>query len=333
MSVGVGHMCDVAELEKLVYYLGNSVLVREVEGTQNPICYVSHVLHGLEESYPLIDKFVLAVVMTARKVKAYFEAQPIKVLADQPVKRVLSNPSMSGEADYRANNEKGSGAGILIKEPKGEVFEYALCFSFKATNSESEYKAIVTGREIASALKIKRLLVQGDSKLVIDQIRGDCGVKNEKLSRYHTKALSLLPGFDYIMFEHIPWGENEHADHLSRLAATYFEDIPEGVHVEVRDNLIHLELYIRPVLEEVEDWRSPIARYLVQGDLPGDKLEVRRVVNRSFKFRILQDELYKQSHMGPLLFCVSKMKDRPNTLRGPRGSRMRSPYRRASVGS
>ncbi|GAA0173385.1 hypothetical protein LIER_27012 [Lithospermum erythrorhizon] len=67
-----------------------------------------------------------------------------------------------------ASNEKGLGAGILIKGPKGEVFEYALLFSFKATNNEVEYEAMVTGLEIAYALKIRRLLVQGDSKLVIE---------------------------------------------------------------------------------------------------------------------------------------------------------------------
>ncbi|GAA0148365.1 hypothetical protein LIER_07829 [Lithospermum erythrorhizon] len=31
-------------------------------------------------------------------------------------------------------------------------------------------------------------------------------------------------------------------------------------------------------------------------------------INRNFKFRVLQDELYKQSHLGPLLFCVSERK-------------------------
>ncbi|GAA0139630.1 hypothetical protein LIER_01136 [Lithospermum erythrorhizon] len=56
------------------------------------------------------------------------------------------------------------------------------------------------------------------------------------------------------------------------------------VHVEVKDNPIYMEYYARPVLEEVEDWRSQIARYLALGVLPTDTLEARRVVNRSYKF-------------------------------------------------
>ncbi|GAA0155891.1 hypothetical protein LIER_13512 [Lithospermum erythrorhizon] len=103
-----------------------------------------------------------------------------------------------------ASNKKGAEAGILIKGRNGEVFEYALRFSFESTNNEAEYEAMVTGLEIAEALEIKRLLVQGDSKLIIDHVHGYCGVKNENQGKYHSKSLSLLPGFDYVVFTHIP---------------------------------------------------------------------------------------------------------------------------------
>ncbi|GAA0144399.1 hypothetical protein LIER_04856 [Lithospermum erythrorhizon] len=49
----------------------------------------------------------------------------------------------------RASNEKGSGVGILIEWPEVKVFEYALRFSFKATNNEAENEAMVTGLQIA----------------------------------------------------------------------------------------------------------------------------------------------------------------------------------------
>ncbi|GAA0168331.1 hypothetical protein LIER_40539 [Lithospermum erythrorhizon] len=45
---------------------------------------------------PLIDNFVFAVVIAARKLKASFETHPIKVMIDQPIRRVMSNPSMMG---------------------------------------------------------------------------------------------------------------------------------------------------------------------------------------------------------------------------------------------
>ncbi|GAA0162974.1 hypothetical protein LIER_39505 [Lithospermum erythrorhizon] len=85
---------------------------------------------------------------------------------------------------------------------------------------------MVTGLQIAQALKIRRLLVWGDSKLVIEQIRGDYGVKSEVLMKYHTKKLNLTKGFEYLELERIPRSQNEHVDHLSRLATTYFGDLP-----------------------------------------------------------------------------------------------------------
>ncbi|GAA0164586.1 hypothetical protein LIER_20182 [Lithospermum erythrorhizon] len=51
--------------------------------------------HGPEENYPMIDKFAFAVLITARKLNIYFEAHPIKVITDQPLKRVLASPALS----------------------------------------------------------------------------------------------------------------------------------------------------------------------------------------------------------------------------------------------
>ncbi|GAA0138842.1 hypothetical protein LIER_00508 [Lithospermum erythrorhizon] len=83
--------------EELQLYLAisegavSSVLIREEEKIQKPIYYISHVLHGPEENYPLIEKFVLALITSARKLKAYFESHPIAVVTKQPLKRILSN--------------------------------------------------------------------------------------------------------------------------------------------------------------------------------------------------------------------------------------------------
>ncbi|GAA0141285.1 hypothetical protein LIER_02462 [Lithospermum erythrorhizon] len=283
-------------VEELQLYLAvsegavSSVLVREEEGL---IYYVSHVLHGAEESYPLIDKFVFTVVITARKLKAYFEAHPIKVMTNQPIKRIMSNPSMTGrlttwavelsefevsyaprtsvkarlECTARVPEEvQGPREGKLKEVPWWKTGNYTWMerATKKATNNKAEYEAKVTGLQIAQALKIRWLLIRGASKLAIEQIRGDCGVKSEVLAKYHSKALILTKVFEYLLLEHIPRSQNEHADHLSRLATTYFGDLPSDVHVEVREHLIHMECNILPVLEKVPNWRSPIARYLVK---------------------------------------------------------------------
>ncbi|GAA0167396.1 hypothetical protein LIER_22341 [Lithospermum erythrorhizon] len=74
----------------------SSVRVREMEGVQKPIYYVNHVLHGSEENYLIIDKFAFALVVSACRLKPYFESHPITVVTDQPLKRILTNPALSG---------------------------------------------------------------------------------------------------------------------------------------------------------------------------------------------------------------------------------------------
>ena len=45
--------------------------------------------------YPQIEKLALAVVMTAKKLKHYFQAHPIAVRTDQPLRKALQRPETS----------------------------------------------------------------------------------------------------------------------------------------------------------------------------------------------------------------------------------------------
>ncbi|GAA0144084.1 hypothetical protein LIER_04616 [Lithospermum erythrorhizon] len=67
-----------------------------------------------------------------------------------------------------ARNEKESGTGILIRGPNNIRMEYALRFTFPATNNEVEYEAMVAALTIVKSLEIKRIWAKGDSNLIMD---------------------------------------------------------------------------------------------------------------------------------------------------------------------
>jgi hypothetical protein len=67
----------------------------------------------------------------------------------------------------------GAGAGILFISPEGKQLKYVLQILWQATNNEAEYEALIHGLRIATSLGIKRLLVYGDSAMVIDQVNKD----------------------------------------------------------------------------------------------------------------------------------------------------------------
>ncbi|KAL0285957.1 UNVERIFIED_CONTAM: hypothetical protein Sangu_2757100 [Sesamum angustifolium] len=70
----------------------SSVLVREEDGAQTPIYYVSKVFNGVECRYVPIEKMALALVTTTRKLRPYFLSYPIGVRTNTPLKQVLSKP-------------------------------------------------------------------------------------------------------------------------------------------------------------------------------------------------------------------------------------------------
>ena len=54
---------------------------------------------------------------------------------------------------------------------------------------------MITGLKLAKELGIGHLLVKGDSKLVIEHIRGDCDTRGERLKIYKEKAVRLMQMF------------------------------------------------------------------------------------------------------------------------------------------
>ncbi|KAL2235115.1 UNVERIFIED_CONTAM: Retrovirus-related Pol polyprotein from transposon [Sesamum indicum] len=88
--------------ETLFLYLGvsenavSSVLVREETNSQNPVYYVSKMLQGAELRYSEMEKLALALVVTARKLRPYFQSHKVVVLTNHPLKHVMSRPEASG---------------------------------------------------------------------------------------------------------------------------------------------------------------------------------------------------------------------------------------------
>ena len=74
----------------------SATLVREKEGSQRPVYFVSRAFQGVEERYPRMEKLAFALITAARKLKPYFQAHTIIVLMDQPLKKAMSSPKAAG---------------------------------------------------------------------------------------------------------------------------------------------------------------------------------------------------------------------------------------------
>ncbi|GJY57702.1 reverse transcriptase domain-containing protein [Tanacetum coccineum] len=158
------------EKEELIVYLAaakeavSAVLMTEREAKQMPIYFVSHALRGLEVNYTSMEKLVLALVHANKRLKRYFQAHPIIVVTDQPIKQV-PRVSVKGQilADFIVERpeEDSSDTSIEIEEQLPEPW-----ILFEATNNEAEYEALIAGLRIAEQMGVKNLQANVDSRLV-----------------------------------------------------------------------------------------------------------------------------------------------------------------------
>ncbi|GKD35001.1 reverse transcriptase domain-containing protein, partial [Tanacetum coccineum] len=194
------------EKEELIVYLAaakeavSAVLMTEKEAKKMSIYFVSRALRGPEVNYTSMKKLVMALVHASKRMKWYFQAHPVIVVTNQPIKQVLSKPEVAGRlqkwsielgeyaihyrlrvsikgqilADFIVERPEedspntlmeieeelsepwilftdgsscadSSGAGLILTNPEGTKFTYALRFRFEATNNEAEYEALIVG--------------------------------------------------------------------------------------------------------------------------------------------------------------------------------------------
>lgn len=88
--------------EELQLYLAVSemavtAILARTEGTRHaPVYYISKDLLPAEEHYTPMEKLVLALVTSARKLRSYFQSHLITVITEHPLRVVLHRPELSG---------------------------------------------------------------------------------------------------------------------------------------------------------------------------------------------------------------------------------------------
>nr|GFA11494.1 reverse transcriptase domain-containing protein [Tanacetum cinerariifolium] len=116
----------------------------------------------------------------------------------------------------------GSGAGLILTNPEGMDFTYALRLRFDATNNKAEYKALITGLRIAEQIGVKNFQANVDSRLVANQVNETYVAKEADMICYLEKVKALAGSFKAFSIKQIPRSENKKADALSKIASTSF---------------------------------------------------------------------------------------------------------------
>ena len=71
-------------------------LIQEEERNQLPIYYVSQTFQGAKAKYPRTEKIVFASIVASHKLRPSFQANPILVMTDQPIRKSMNEPEAIG---------------------------------------------------------------------------------------------------------------------------------------------------------------------------------------------------------------------------------------------
>jgi len=88
--------------------------------------------------------------------------------------------------------------GVVIFNPKGELFYQYHGKLVWGTNSTAEYEALIRGLEAARDLKLTRIRASVDSQLLYHQLSGSYQVRAKHLKSLHRQVKSLMRGFSYV---------------------------------------------------------------------------------------------------------------------------------------
>jgi ribonuclease HI len=339
------------------------VVERAEEGhtypVQHPIYFISEVMGPSKKKYPQVQKLLYAVLLTARKLRHYFDDHTFIVVTGFPVGDILHNKEAIGriakwacelgahDIEFRPrtaimtqalvdfilewteeqvpDNPKtaevwrmyfdgslklqGAGVGILFIAPGGEQLKYALQLLFPASNNAAEYEALIHGLNIAISLGIKRLMVYGDSLVVISQINKEWDCSNDSMGKYCTAVRKLEDKFEGLEFHHVERDRNTAADALSKLGSSRTQ-VPPGVFVQ---EVLHPSISLDRVEEcnilsqpesDSNDWREPIIRYIKNEEEPDDKNAAERIARQSAHYTLIRETLYRRGVSGVLMKCI-----------------------------
>nr|GEY05338.1 reverse transcriptase domain-containing protein [Tanacetum cinerariifolium] len=319
-------------------------------------------LVGPELNYSPMEKLVLSLVFAAKRLRWYFQAHPITVITDQPIKQVMTRPDVAGRLQkwsimlrehnitYRPRTSvkgqiladflvempgdvsqaapavvtqeepwtlftdgsscvDGSGAGLILTNPEGVEFTYALRFQFTASNNEAEYEELVAGLWIAARMTVKNVQVNVDSKLVANQVLGTYVAKEDNMIKYLEIVRGLISGFTTFSISQVPRSKNKKADALSKIVSTSFAHLSKQVLVEVLENKSIKEKEVATVIEEDgPTWMTQLVEYLKEGVLPGDKKEAMKLRLKARQYELIEGVLYRRSFLTPWLRCAGPLK-------------------------
>lgn len=129
-----------------------------------------------------------------------------------------------------------AGAGAVIYKDDKEIWSGNQFVGEKSTNNIAEYNALLLGFRQAILEGIVDLIIEGDSLLVIKQMKGEYKVNVPHLRDYYERAKNFEKQFASVTYRHIYRHLNKRADELANQAVDNYLKSNVSVCIDLDDS-------------------------------------------------------------------------------------------------
>jgi ribonuclease HI len=160
-----------------------------------------------------------------------------------------------------AMRKEGAGARFWLHNHKSRYSEnHSYKLNFQCTNNIAKYEALMLNLKLLKKVGAKKIMVRGDSELIIKQIKSEYAAKHPRLRAYRNVVLEALKCFTEVDLQVMPRGQNILADGLVMSVATckipFHSTRPYTVEVKCRmtvlDNIRYWQVFGND--DQIEDF-------------------------------------------------------------------------------
>src|SRR5437667_7390610 len=113
------------------------------------------------------------------------------------------NQTLTLQFDGGSRGNPGpAGIGVVIRAQDGTPLVTLGRFIGRATNNVAEYRALISALQEAKRLGARKIIIRGDSELIIKQMNGQYRVKHPDMKALYDEAQFLYHQFDEAQITH-----------------------------------------------------------------------------------------------------------------------------------